>query len=222
MAALMVAFSSGNASASEFYYVLIFGSQSHPKQLRFVHTWATFVKATGEGPDPNAYAIEANTLSWVPSKLVVDVWTLKPEPGRLLDLESTFAMTDSHRENVTMWGPFRISPEVYARSLQERRHLESGRVQYRAIDGPINALVSDCIHAVAAVDPQFGRGHYPLIRTGNSASRYIARQVVQRGVFDHGSNDNAWLVPRLGLDRHAIRVVPPSAVKPGALSKLRH
>ncbi len=220
LAALMAAGSAGSASASEFYYVLVFGSQTHPKQLRYSHTWATFVRAVGDGPHSDAYAVEAHTISWVPSKLTVDVWSPRPDSGRNLDLESTFAMTDSHNENVTMWGPFQVGPEVYARSLQESQRLAGGQIRYRAIDGSRDLLVSDCIHAVAAVDPQFGRSHYPLIRIGNSASRYIARQIVDRGAYDHTTNDHAWLIPRLGLDRHDLTVVPPSSLKPNAMSRL--
>lgn len=39
----------GMARGEEFHYVLIFGSQSSPKFLRHTHTWATFVRAVGEG-----------------------------------------------------------------------------------------------------------------------------------------------------------------------------
>ena len=75
-----------------------------------------------------------------------------------------------------MWGPFVIEKEVYDRSLWVLQIIASGTPRYRAISGPGNLLVSDCIHAVAAVDPVFGRGHYPLIRIGKPASRYIARR----------------------------------------------
>ena len=76
--------------------------------------------------------------------------------------------------------------------------------RYRAISTPENLLVSDCIHAVAAADPVFGRGHYPLIRIGKPASRYIARQIMTRSPFDQTLFDNSWLIPRLGLDRHPL------------------
>ena len=70
---------------------------------------------------------------------------------------------------------------------------------------PENLLISDCIHAVAAVDPIFGREHYPLIRIGKPASRYIAREIMTRGPargIEQERYDNSWLIPRLGLDRY--------------------
>lgn len=199
----------GEARGEEFDYVLIFGSQSSPKLLQYTHTWATFVRAVGEGPDADNYALYQHTISWLPGSLDVRTWTLLPEPGVNLDLYRTLDAVSRDRENVTMWGPFRILPQVYERSLRVKEILESGRAEYRAISTPRDLLISDCIHAVAAVDPVFGRGHYPLIRVGKPASRYIARQFMTRSVFDQYQTEASWLIPRLGLDRYPIEVVPP-------------
>ena len=111
-----------------------------------------------------------------------------------------------------MWGPFRIHQVVYERSLGVKQILDSGVAEYRAISTPRNLLVSDCIHAVAAVDPIFGRGHYPLIRIGKPASRDIAREVMTRSVFDQWQGDSSWLIPRLGLDRYPIEFVLPQQI----------
>ena len=107
-----------------------------------------------------------------------------------------------------MWGPFLIRKEVYDKSLFVLQVIASGEAQYRAISTPRNLLISDCIHAVAAVDPEFGREHYTLIRIGKPASRFIARQIMTRSPFDQWLLDNSWLIPRLGLDRYPIEFVP--------------
>ena len=60
-----------------------------------------------------------------------------------------------------MWGPFRIHQVVYERSLGVKEIIDSGLAEYRAISTPRNVLVSDCIHAVAAIDPVFGRRSLP-------------------------------------------------------------
>lgn len=211
---LILGFTRAASQANEFYYVLIFGSQSSPKRFRDCHSWATFVKATGEGTDPNNYAIEAHTLSWMPASLDVKVWNPFPEPGVNLDLEQTLQFAAQHQESITLWGPFRIGKAIYERSLKIHEIVDSGVVEYRAISTSRNILISDCIHAVAAVDPQFGRGHYPLIRIGKPASRYIARQISKRTLIDQSQGDNGWLIPRLGLAGRGIEVIPPSAVPP--------
>jgi hypothetical protein len=115
-------------------------------------------------------------------------------------------------ESVTMGGPFEMHPAVYERSLQVKSILDSGAAQYRAISTPRDLLVSDCIHAVAAIDPVFGRGHYPLIRIGEPASRFIARQVMTRSVFDQYQTEASWLIPALELDRYSIEVVAPQQI----------
>lgn len=57
-----------------------------------------------------------------------------------------------------------------------------------------------------------GRGHYPLIRIGQPASRYIARQFMTRSAFDQYQTEASWLIPRLGLDRYPIEVIPPQQI----------
>jgi hypothetical protein len=204
--------SAGSAQAQDRYYTLIFGSQSCPKQLRYTHTWATFVRVVGDPSDPNGCQVYQHTISWLPATLDVRVWSPFPETGVNLDLYQTLIAVYAKRESVTMWGPFVIRPEIYERSLRVWGILGSGAARYRAISTPRDLLISDCIHAVAAVDPVFGRGHYPLIRIGKPASRYLARQVMTRSVFDQALYDNSWLIPRLGLDRYPIEVVPPQQI----------
>ncbi len=209
---LVLASAGGTARGGELYYVLIFGSQSSPKLLRYTHTWATFVRAVGEGPDPRNYAIQVHSISWLPRSLEVHVLRPWPEPGVNLDLYQTLDVVRSNREDVTMWGPFLTEKKIYDRSLWVLQVIASGAPQYRAISTPGNLLISDCIHAVAAVDPDFGRGHYPLIRIGKPASRFLARQLTIRSPFDQAAYDNSWLIPRLGLDRYPIEFVPPQQI----------
>jgi len=204
------------SDASESYYLLVFGSQSEPKLLRYTHTWATFVKVESDGPDLDRSLLTVHTISWLPRSLEVRTFAPRAEPGVNLTLEDTLATVYGNGEHVTLWGPFVLAPELYERSLRVYQILNSGVVQYRAISTQYNLLISDCIHAVAAVDPLFGRGHYPLIRVGNPASRFIARQVMvrsyrKRGV-DQAMFDNSWLIPRLGLDGYPITVVPPQQI----------
>ena len=209
---LLAGFSATSARADEHYFLMLFGSQSSPKTLRRSHTWATFVKAVGEGPDLSTYALEVNTISWLPASLDVKVLRPWPEKGVNLSLEQTLDFVYSQAQSVTMWGPFVIGKPIYERSLRVRQVAEAGGAQYRAISTGKDMLISDCIHAVAAVDPVLGRNHYPLIRIGKPASRYIARQIVKRSLFDQYQYENSWLVARMGLCRYPIEVVAPQTI----------
>lgn len=209
---ILVVLSPGAARGEDRYYAMSFGSQSNPKLLRYTHTWATFVRVVGEGDDLRTYQVYPHTISWLPETLAVRTWAVLPEKGVNLDLYATLDAVARDRESVTMWGPFEMARPVYERSLRVKAILESGAAEYRAISTPRNLLVSDCIHAVAAVDPVFGRGHYPLIRIGKPASRFIAREVMTRSVFDQYQTDASWLIPWLGLDRYPIEVIPPQQI----------
>ena len=157
------------------------------------------------GPDPNGHDLYVHTIGWLPQALEVRAWSPLPEPGVNLDLNQTLDAVSAHDERVTRWGPFVITPDIYERSPRVYRILPSGVVRYRALSTASNLRISDCIHAVAAVEPVFGRGHYPLIRIGDPAGRFLAREIVVRGVenrgIDQAAYDNSWLIPRLGLDR---------------------
>ncbi|WP_169980181.1 hypothetical protein [Tautonia rosea] len=200
------------SAADEQYYVVIFGSQSRPKLLRYTHTWATFIRAEGYGSDPAGWQIQHHTISWLPATLDVKVWNPKPEPGINLGLYETIAAVRASNQRITAWGPFLINPSVYERSILVKQTLESGAAQYRAISTPANLLISDCIHAVAACDSVFGREHYPLIRIGNPASRFIAREIMTRSPFDQASYDHSWLIDRLSLAHHPVTVIPPRQI----------
>lgn len=150
---LTFAWPAGEAKGEEFHFVMIFGSQSSPKRLQYTHSWATFVRAVGEGPGASNYTLYQHTIGWLPESLDVRTWSLLPENGVNLDLYETLDAVYRNREEVTRWGPFRILPRVYERSPGVKAILDSGRAEYRAISTPRNLLISDCIHAVAAVDP---------------------------------------------------------------------
>jgi hypothetical protein len=44
---LAFAMTAGETKGDEFYYVIIFGSQSKPKLLQYTHTWATVTVHSG-------------------------------------------------------------------------------------------------------------------------------------------------------------------------------
>jgi hypothetical protein len=216
LTAVVLFWTTSPVCAGEYYFLLVFGSQSRPKQLRYTHTWATFVRAVGDGPNLNDYALYVHTISWLPQTLDVHVWRRWPERGVNLDLYQTLQTVSASRQDVSLWGPFVLPPDVYQKSLQVRQILESGQMKYRAIDGGAERWIDDCIHAVSAVDPVFGRRHYPLIRVGKPASRFIAREVMVQTLeddhIDQTAYDASWLIPRLGLNRYRIEVVPPQRI----------
>ena len=207
---LLPGFVPGLARGDDRHYVLIFGAQPTPKKIRYSHTWATFVRVIQDDANPANVQLFAHTISFYPADLEVRPFAAKSEPGVNLDLAATLALMRQNNAGTTVWGPFLMRPKVYQRSLEVWSKMESGAIEYRAMDTFRKEVVSDCIHAVTAVDPEYGRGHYPLTRVGKSASRYIARQVVERGNPIRTYPDQPWLIEALGLNQPWVEVILPS------------
>lgn len=211
MVGLCLAFTPARTRGDERHFVLVFGAQPQPKVIKYSHTWATFVRVVDDAAAPGGVQLFAHTLSFYPASLNVRPLALHSEPGANLDLPTTLALMRQNNARTTVWGPFLMRPPVYQKSLEIWAQFSSGAIDYRAID-TFARDVDDCIHAVTAVDPDYGRGHYPLIRVGKSASRYIARQVVKRIDPDRALPDQTWLIAALGLNRPDIEVILPSAI----------
>ena len=162
------------AKGDEFYYAMIFGSQSRPKLLEHPHLGDVHPGRRGGSRGEQLLLLPAHHQLAAGVVRRPDL-ELAPRARCNLDLYRTLEAVYRDRERVTMWGPFRIHQVGYERSLQAKQILDSGVAGYRAISTPRNFLNSDCIHAVAAVDPVFGRGHYPLVRIGRPAGTSPAR-----------------------------------------------
>ncbi len=80
---LVFALIASEAKGDEFYYAMIFGSQSKPKLLQYTHTWATFIRAVGQGSDANNYSVYPHTISWLPQSFDVQTWSLITELVRI-------------------------------------------------------------------------------------------------------------------------------------------
>jgi hypothetical protein len=142
----------GSARADDFYYVAVFGSQTIPADPDYSHTFAAFVRASGEGPCPAAFNVEdCFCISWLPANLKVRTRALLPECGHNFGLHETLDYVLRNDERVSLWGPYRIDKELYDNARRQVGALESGEVRYKAVDsGYPTDRVSNCIHAVSS------------------------------------------------------------------------
>ena len=151
------------ARADEAYYMIVFGQQDGAEQMDLSHTFATFVKVTGEGPDKTKYGIDSHTISWMPRSLHVIVLR-RPEEGVNLDLKDTMRHAKAIKSEVSMWGSFHIKKELYERALRQEIRLQKGDIDYKVLDirfRPDSAM--NCIHAVCDIDMDNG-----LLETGTA------------------------------------------------------
>lgn len=192
-----------DAPPNERFYITVFGSQTTPRIPRLTHSWATAFRVIDQG-DGQPPVVETHTISWYPASLEIRPWTFRTEPGVNLDFQATMRAICANGEHVTQWGPYECRPNLYYRFLVQKEFLESGRVGYQCIDTVGEAARTgngcDCIHAMTDMDPEFSRNRYPLIRYGNSASRFVVRELRQRDVLINPRRSHAWLNAYLGWD----------------------
>ena len=58
-------------------------------------------------------AVETFTISWLPADGPVRPLKLRSEVGKNYSLEETFAIADSQRARVSMWGPYETDGQRY-------------------------------------------------------------------------------------------------------------
>jgi ABC-type phosphate/phosphonate transport system substrate-binding protein len=128
------------------YYLCVFAFETVRRRATGSHTFATFIKSS-------AGSVEAHTISWFPRSKQVHVNRTRGEPGQNFDLKQTLGIARGLAARVYEWGPYRIRPEFYERGLRQIERLNSGRIQFKALDGAWRPdTASNCMHAVSDVD----------------------------------------------------------------------
>jgi hypothetical protein len=184
----------------ERYYMTLFGTQSIPFQIRYTHTWATYVRTvvTPAGEFPAAI----NTVSWMPASLRIRPLALRPDPGVNLNLAETFAWVRSFNGAVSSWGPYEINAELYGRLVARKEQLDTGEIQYRAI-GALSrrSEISNCGQSFARSSPQVGRRLQPTPNPGENGTSILALRYERLGAFIGGPVTHDWILCAIGADK---------------------
>lgn len=159
-------------SANEYCFIILFGAQREPSHPKYTHSWATYVRASGDGDDLRTCPLDVRTNSWLPATLDIQVWRPCPQRGVNLDLESTLRFVMAENANITEWGPHQITPETYERGIRELERLNAGAIRHRAIDGfSRRSNIKNCFHSISDVlDRRDSRFYYPLRQNGFPAT----------------------------------------------------
>ena len=109
---LIFPFGAGAGEVRESYFMIIFSQEGEGRDPTQSHTFATFIKATGNGPEKSKYKLESHTISWLPATLEIRLLRLLPEKGINLDLEANLRWARSRKARISMWGPYQIQKEL--------------------------------------------------------------------------------------------------------------
>jgi hypothetical protein len=195
-----------DCQAGEEYYLLMFGSQQIPNRPSHSHSFATFVKVVSQDDvKPGEIApvvIESRTVSWLPETMEVHALALIREPGQNFELHTTIRHVLDDGQRVSMWGPYRIQPELYCLATEQASVLDSGVVKYKAIDTGHRAdHVTNCIHAVGSVSHGWRRASITPT-WGESASFDLLRSF-RKWICDRDKVE-PWVATVLCLEQYPI------------------
>jgi len=197
----------GSARA-DAYYVVVLRAQTVPQRPKSSHSRATFVRVPGvcaRGPPAaEAQPIESFAISWMPCKMELTPNRPLSEPGRNLDLPTSFEAVYAHCECVSAFGPYQIDEWLFCRAKGHLQELESGDVRYKTIDiGYLPLRVSNCIHALTSFDREHARVRIGRTNFGEVASYYVAETYWSHMIFS-GQN-HPWIAEVLGLCQYPIK-----------------
>jgi hypothetical protein len=195
---------SHRANADERYFVLFFAHQTPDTRAEEAHTYAEFIRAeVQEGCAP--IIVQRDTISWLPCTGVVRLTAVHPETGHNFTLDETLDRFTAGKQ-VFAWGPYQLTPNAYRLAMNRKALLESGELLYRAIDviPGQTRRTTNCIHAVAEIDPDARRMGQYNIKYGEYATKQAIRHYVTSGFLcgPCTPHDEIWM--QLGLDGRGI------------------
>jgi hypothetical protein len=189
-------------SASERYFVLMFGSQRKSTEPELAHSFATFIKVTETPAEP---AIQHHSISWLPVSGEVRFMAVLPEPGRQYELHETIEWALASGARVSAWGPYETQKDLYDRSVRQMEKFERWGTKYKANDvGYPNFLVTNCIHALSSV-AGINRMRVASPSWGETASYWIIKRYQLQRFLLNPRKKHCWLVPQLGIQHYPIR-----------------
>jgi hypothetical protein len=193
-----------SARADDFYYVTVFGSQTTPADPNYSHTFAAFVRASGEGSCPDSFTVEdCFCISWLPANLIVRTRSLLPECGHNFGLHETIRYVLKNDEHISVWGPYRIDQKLYDNARRQVGVLQSGEVRYKPVDsGYPTDRVCNCIHAVSSC----AEGYRLRILSpgfGDTASWVVTQRF--RPFIINTDETHEWVYSYLGLQEYPIQ-----------------
>lgn len=184
------------------YFMILFSQDGPGHEPWLSHTFATFIKATGNRADKDHFRLEHHTISWLPASGDVRLLRLRPETGKNFRLKETLKLARSLNTRISMWGPIQIEKKLYQRALRQVKRLNQEKIAYKAIDGRFRPdVASNCFHAISDIDTDNG-----FLNTGTAHGDEASAMVLMhlRRWLIHPENVHDWVTQRLGLNDSGI------------------
>jgi hypothetical protein len=202
----------------DVFYLAVFSSQGTPKTPNRAHNWGVAVHARTYGGERSVIA--ADTISWLPQTLDIQVLRMRPVPGVNLTQEQSLARAEETGQRVTLWGVFQIAPDAYRQFQRQRMRLVAGALGYQCLDtigeagNRRNGV--NCIHALA--DFAYLLPHIPVAVQpyGDESAAMIAQALTARGLVVDPQADVSWIIETMGWNAAEIVLRSPNVPLPVA------
>lgn len=170
-------------------YVILWSYQDWRNAPVRSHTFASFIRTDGDRVSSQV------DISWLPApgyfRNGLEMPPLRIVPGQNYSLSQTLGFAAGLNQPVRRFGPYAISPELFAAAVRQSESLASGRVAYKMLDGGSRPGAINCIHAVTDIagytDTGLARGAaasqaalHHLFRSGHARSQVPDENLFQR------------------------------------------
>lgn len=187
----------GSREPGSTYFIVPFASQGLDNPAPQSHSFASFVKREASGRQ------EWHTISWLPADFYLnyeicvfrnaaqavwnEIWNknCEPERGHNYTVMESLNFARHLGRAVAVWGPYRVSAELYELALKQIQALERASVDYLADDRRTRTLLPrpavNCFHAMSDL-PGY-RARIPLNPFGIwgvAGTKYVLRHYQSR------------------------------------------
>ncbi len=151
--------------------MVVFAYQGEENLAVDSHTYAIFYR--GEELEEGIFK-DPLTISWLPQNGIVPA--MGTEVGKNFSLQETNGIAKAHHYRRTAYGPYEIKENLYHQAERRVAYLNSGKVLYKMIPGPLSVGTANCITAVSALNgPMTTQAEW-----GDAASRHVVRHMSPR------------------------------------------
>jgi hypothetical protein len=202
-------------TGGDHYYMIILGYQNGTglglNRANKSHTFGTFVHTQG------TQLVDQVDFSWIPAQLSDDLTVCvgflggcDPVLGHNYTLNETLGFAEQGQRVVRRWGPYEVTPDLYAAAQAQHDWLDTGNTYYIAVDNQDNREVSrehqqggaiNCMHAISDMITDG-----PMARTGINFGFPGSRDVLHylSGFIVQPVGQYEWVAAAVGVQQYDI------------------
>jgi hypothetical protein len=184
------------------YFMTVFACQRRFNLPNYAHTFAAFAHVVRDRGVPCLEDQRSFSISWLSRSREIAFFG-RPVSGVNLGLRQTLDWALIRGTQVSAWGPFQITPELFDCAQRRAAYLKSGVPRFVVLDrGTRPRRAFNCIHALSDLgltSDLLGTG----IAYGNRASLKVVKYF--KPWIADSARTHPWVADLLQLERYPVR-----------------